>query len=484
LSWIVTSSRRGECQTACQILVASSERNLARDLGDLWDSGRIEGGDTIGTVYRGKPLVSGQFCHWKVRVWDSDGKPSSWSKPAAWAMGLLLQEDWRGDWIGCDKMRVENTMPADFGEAKWICGAKNGLTNFSTNPCVFMSSLTLPDHAKIDGAELLVAPAKHVSFYINGGQVSLPRSGGPGNARLINVASCLKPGTNTVRVSVDDPANGSNSLMVRLTVVSGGNSYTLLSDASWRATHDAGDDWSDRNIPPSQWPAAQVIGPAGCAPWGELRYAGLFLPPPSYLRKEFAVSKPVRRAMLYVTALGLADFHLNGRRVSEDRFTPGWTDYTHRVYDRAYDVTKCVRRGENALGAILADGWYSGYIGWNMARDQYGSKPRLRGQLQLNYTDGSSEIVATGPDWKASGGAEREADFQMGESFDARLVNHWDEPGFDDNAWEPVVTGAEMSPRIQAHPGPPVRPFAELPPKNITEFMCSTWVRILPASPA
>jgi alpha-L-rhamnosidase len=126
LSWIVTSSRRGECQTACQILVASSERNLARDLGDLWDSGRIEGGDTIGTVYRGKPLVSGQFCHWKVRVWDSDGKPSSWSKPAAWAMGLLLQEDWRGDWIGSTKCGWKTPCPRILERRNGFAGRKMG----------------------------------------------------------------------------------------------------------------------------------------------------------------------------------------------------------------------------------------------------------------------------------------------------------------------------------------------------------------------
>ena len=89
----------------------------------------------------------------------------------------------------------------------------------------------------------------------------------------------------------------------------------------------------------------------------------MLLPPPPYLRTEFNVSKKVQRATLYATALGLVDLHLNGQRVSEDRFTPGWTDYTKRVHYRAYDVTKLLRQGRNALGAILADGWYSGYVG-------------------------------------------------------------------------------------------------------------------------
>jgi alpha-L-rhamnosidase len=319
LSWLVNSSRRGDLQTACQILVASSESILARESGDLWDSGRSEDGDPIGVVYQGRPLASGEFCYWKVRVWDMDAQPSAWSKPAVWSMGLLQQEDWRGDWIGYDKMRMEMPVPTNLGDVKGI--------------------------------------------------------------------------------------------------------------------------------------------------------RQLYLPPPSYLRKEFMVSKRVRRAMLYATALGLVDLHLNGRLVSEDRFTPGWTDYTKRVLYRAYDVTKWVRRGKNALGAILADGWYSGYIGWGQVRDHYGTKPRFRGQLQIDYADGSSEIVASGPDWKASAGPIREADFLMGESFDARLdfAHKWDDAGFNDSLWEPVVTGAEMTPLIQAHPGPPVRVFAEIAPTCITQ---------------
>jgi alpha-L-rhamnosidase len=307
LSWCLRSSQRGQRQTACQILVAGAKKDLARNNGDLWDSGRIEGDDSIGVVYGGRPLASGQLCHWKVRVWDKDGRPSSWSEPALWSMGLLQQQDWRGDWIGFDKMRV----PTD----------------------------------------------------------------------------------------------------------------------------------EDR----------------------------LDLPPPPYLRREFTLSKPIRRATLYATALGLVDIHLNGKPVSEDRFTPGWTDYPKRVHYRAYEVTGMLRRGTNALGAILADGWYSGYVGWHQLRNHYGAKPRLRAQLQIDYADGSSDTIATGPDWKASVGPIREADFLMGESFDARLISKWDQPGFDDSRWAPVDTGAEMAPLIQAHPGPPVRAFALLTPKSITQ---------------
>ena len=142
-------------------------------------------------------------------------------------------------------------------------------------------------------------------------------------------------------------------------------------------------------------------------------------------------TKPVRRATVYTTALGIHDVHLNGQRVSDDYFNPGWTDYTKRVYYRAYDVTEpgSARRA-NALGAILADGWYSGYVGFGKKRDHYGKHTRLRAQLHLDYSDGSTEVVATGPGWKAATGPILEADFLMGETYDARLaMTGWDTAG-------------------------------------------------------
>ena len=206
-------------------------------------------------------------------------------------------------------------------------------------------------------------------------------------------------------------------------------------------------------------------------PWGKLESAGTFLPPATYFRNEFRIDKPVTRATLYATALGLVDMHLNGRRVSDDYFTPGWTDYNKRVYYRTYDVTKQVRNGVNALGAVLADGWFSGYLGFGGDRDLYGKYPRVRAQLHLEYADGSTADVATGPDWKAATGPMLEADFLKGETYDARLeCPDWAEAGCDDIHWHDVVVGSdEVHPLLQAHPGPPVRAIQEFTAREITE---------------
>ncbi|MDD5140166.1 MAG: family 78 glycoside hydrolase catalytic domain [Verrucomicrobiales bacterium] len=93
LSWLLDSDRRGEKQTAYQVVVTTPQ-------GEWWDSGKVASDQSIQVEYAGKPLSSRQACEWKVRVWDKDGKPSAWSQPATWTMGLLKPDDWQAKWIG------------------------------------------------------------------------------------------------------------------------------------------------------------------------------------------------------------------------------------------------------------------------------------------------------------------------------------------------------------------------------------------------
>ena len=99
LSWAVSSTARGEGQIAFQVLVSSSASALARNRGDLWDSSKVRSDRTVEIAYRGQPLISRQQVWWKVRAWGSDGRPSDWSAPARWTMGLLTREQWQGQWI-------------------------------------------------------------------------------------------------------------------------------------------------------------------------------------------------------------------------------------------------------------------------------------------------------------------------------------------------------------------------------------------------
>lgn len=157
----------------------------------------------------------------------------------------------------------------------------------------------------------------------------------------------------------------------------------------------------------------------------------LHLPPARHYRRSFVVpDRPLRRATLYATALGVYEPWLNGRRASEDFFAPGWSDYRRRAYYRTHEVTDLLEPGTNVLGLVVADGWYAGYLGYGLlagygphqtGRNIYGKTPALRAQLELEFEDGSRQVLGTDPSWEVShDGPYREADFLMGETYDAR----------------------------------------------------------------
>jgi alpha-L-rhamnosidase len=474
LSWVVESGERGQRQTAYRLLVASSEKLLSQDQGNLWDTGKVASDETIGTVYRRQPLVSHQRCFWKLKVWDEDDRESAWSKPALWSMGLLQPGDWKADWIGYDQARQRNLLEAPLGTAKWIWHAADEPGKVPKCQRLFYYTFLLPEDAKVKQAEICASADDAMLFAINGHLrlTTEAKNDSWRQARKVSVTSELKPGRNELRVVVDNAKTGDAGLIATLTItLEDGQVIRHSTSDTWKSTDASGDAWMSRPLDASAWPAVRVVGDFGAQPWGKLQFTDVFLPPASYLRKEFRAEKPVTRATLYATALGLVDMQLNGHRVSDDYFTPGWTDYNKRVYYRTYDVTKQVRQGANALGAVLADGWFSGYVGYRGSRDTYGKSPRVRAQLHVEYADGSTADVVTSADWKAATGPALEADFLKGETYDARLAfPAWDEPGFDDIHWHAVAVGSdEVHPLVQAHPGPPVRAIQEFPAQQITE---------------
>ena len=100
LSWRLAPGANGLRQTGYQILVASSIEALRKNRGDIWDSGRVASADSTFVPYAGPPMVTGDECYWKVRVWRQDGRPTEWSEPARWSMGILNEGEWQGRFIG------------------------------------------------------------------------------------------------------------------------------------------------------------------------------------------------------------------------------------------------------------------------------------------------------------------------------------------------------------------------------------------------
>lgn len=194
------------------------------------------------------------------------------------------------------------------------------------------------------------------------------------------------------------------------------------------------------------------------------------LPPCPYLRNEFKISKPIKSARLYATSLGLNEIWINGSRVGDHMFAPGWTDYRKRLNYHTYDVSSLMRKGGNAVGATLSYGWYSGYIGYAVlvnhprVKDFYGEGAALKAQIEIEFTDGSTQLVKSDSTWRASSGPIRKSDILMGETYDARReLGAWTKPRYDDQKWMPVECQSRKHGPLESYPSPPVRITQELP---------------------
>ena len=214
--------------------------------------------------------------------------------------------------------------------------------------------------------------------------------------------------------------------------------------------------WEMGILEPESWTAEWI------SPQSEKEMVGS--KPCQYLRKEFTTAKKVKSARVYVTSLGLYQLFLNGKKVSTDLFTPGWTSYKNRIQYQTYDVTSMVQQ-KNSIGAIIGDGWYRGNIGFQKQSAYYGNRLALLAMLQVNYTDGSSETIATDQSWKASEGPITESDIYNGETYDARKeMPGWATAGFDDSQWAKVAVIDHPKKILIAPQGAVVKAIEEIKP--------------------
>ncbi|HUR02943.1 MAG TPA: family 78 glycoside hydrolase catalytic domain, partial [Nonomuraea sp.] len=196
------------------------------------------------------------------------------------------------------------------------------------------------------------------------------------------------------------------------------------------------------------------------------------------LRTGFVLRPGIARARLYVTALGLYEVELNGERVGDHSLAPGWTSYHHRLRYQSFDVTAALHPGDNALGAWLAEGWYRGRLGFDGGTGNiYGDRLALLAQLEVTYTDGTTDTVGTGPRWRSASGPIRSSGLYDGEHHDARAERPgWSRAGFDDSAWAPVRPLEHDLSTLVAPLGPPVRCTRELAPSVTSKFPSGRWI--------
>ena len=293
-SWQLVSDQRNTMQAAYELRVGEDAASLAKGKSS-WSSGKVNSDQSIHVPYKGATLASNKKYYWQVRVWDNQGKASTWSTVANWQMGLLTADAWKAQWI--------------------------------------------------------------------------------------------EPG------------------------------YT-----------------EDKEF------AAPL------------------------LRKEFSNGKKVKAATAYITAHGLYEAQINGKRVGDAYLTPGWTSYNKRLQYQAYNVTDLLKNGANAIAVTLGDGWYRGNFSFDQRRNIYGKDIALLFQLEISYTDGTTATIVSDASWKSSTGAIRANGIYQGELIDARQEkNGWTVAGYDDKNWSNVKTAGHSKDILIATYNEPIKKHETLP---------------------
>jgi alpha-L-rhamnosidase len=473
LSWEVNDPRRGAVQTAYQIVVASAEDLLEPGKADLWDTGKVASAATAQIAYAGKPLTSRLRCYWRVRTWDGDDQPSPWSRTVSWGVGLLEPSDWRAEWIGhpaevpafkpaLNGFHTEFAKSAD--EEKWVtidlgrARTIDGVRFFPARPYDWPDTpgFLYPVRFRVEIAEDPEFAGATSVVDLTGADV--PNPGAEARTCRFTPVSGRYVRLTATRLAERDPGNFAMAL-AELQVLSGENMISVGAPV-----------YASDSIESGSWAMANLVDGelVSCGPTGEDP-----LPPP-ILRKEFRIDGKVARATAYVSALGLYELHINGSKVGDQVLAPEFTDYMQHIEYQTYDVTDLLKEGENAIGALMGDGWYCGHIGLTIpggpSRRIFGPKPCLMAQIEIELEDGSTQVVTTDASWHGTmGGPLRLTDLFDGETYDALTeLPGWDRPGFDDSEWT-AVERADYSGELVAQPNQPIRVTEEIKPVGVTE---------------
>ena len=458
LSWQSDNTERNWKQASYEVLVASSKALLQSGQADVWDSGKIDSDESVGIAYKGPALESRKRYYWMVRVWDAAGRTSDSNEDAWWEMGLLRPEDWKAKWIAWKNPEDD----ADRKDIHWIWAkGQDALAAVPKTTVTFRTSVMVPEKPR--EAALFIAVRGNYAAKVNGHDVGHKSEWGAFDRRDINDE--LKVGSNLVEIAVTAPdvpqwgpsagAKTTKAALAALVKIRRANGSVLR--------FPSGETWQESDSSNS-WQVANVVADLGDKELGD---PGPLPQPAASFRRSLTVSKEVSSARLYVTALGSYRMFLNGARVSDDVLTPDFTDYHKRVLYQTYDVTKLLKSGNNQISALLGDGWYGSPLTW-AGMHFFTPPPRFQAQLELNYADGSQDVVVTDDSWKASSSPIVESQIYGGETYDARQEKAgWQDSNFDDSHWSSAVVAEAPSIGISSQVDVPTRVIETLKPKRV-----------------
>ena len=501
-NWQMESDRYGASQSAYQLYVAETPEELAN--GDyVYDSGKIASSSSVGIEYQGEVLRPSTRYYWRVDAWDEKGERVQ-SSESAWFETGLMGSGWSGArWIGSTKAELSKyrssfvidydvEVAKDSDRSVFIFGARDRGNYVSVEL----------DMAGKSGARLKLAHSTDGVSYSDAEE---------------DISSIINEGNkhdkHHVRLKV---TTAQYALKYHVDVEIDGKPLRNTSLTKEEREHkDRGDVWGVKEGEFTIYPypdgklvfhcrlySIGFMQPKGHnatyssirisdISWGNTLYLSerafdekgngemrVWSPGDEYsapmLRRSINISKPVKSARLYATARGIYEFSINGKRVGDDYFNPGWTDYRYRIMYNTYDITSMLKTGENGVGAMLGTGWWSDHNGFLTSwQDQYGSRESLMAKILINYEDGTQETIVTDGSWRCyDNGPITSNSLQNGEEYDARReVDGWNMAGFDDSSWNAVeiFQAPAVNVDIQAYVGSPIRNNVTLTAKSVVE---------------
>jgi len=475
LSWELQSDERNKQQSAYQVLVASDSALLSEEKADLWNSGKINSNRTNQIPYAGISLHSENECYWKVKIWDEKGSGSNWSAAAYWSMGLLAPRDWKSKWIGAAKEIVPRSK-------QYYSGYGYHSDTALVAGTVKWIIIDLQETKDIDAIKLY--PAQHDKTYgylfpvrfrvdvsddpiFNDFESVVDETGGDYKNAGAHAYSKSFPVTRAryVRLLVSRLAKIDSVqyafAVAEMEVLCKGKNFSMNKPVK-ALDYLIHGYWS-----PGNW-KRECLTDGFIKPNSDHVYYSLKVPPSPLLRREFIITKKVKKAYLYATAAGLYEIYMNGKKAGNQVLAPEWTNYNKRFQYQVYNVTRLLQQGGNAIAAILADGWYAGAIFSHPDRGSYGFDRRLKAQLIIHFEDGSKQVIGTDETWKMlDKGPIVEASLYDGEVYDARLViKDWDLPAFNDGSWSHVTIDTIAPAILSAQVNEPVTIIREIKPQR------------------
>lgn len=434
LSWNIECDKRDTRQIAYQVIIALSPEQVQGGVGGFFDSGKVIS-DSVAFVLEKTVDMSSTRFYWSVRVWDNHSQASNWSEVQWFETGLLHKKDWVAKWIEPKQQPVIkegfNLLELSGGVEPVYDDTVNGMDKSPES--VVSSKGDAMQSADGDVPPELVAKLREL--IADGLDLTSP-------ATLMKLPKLLQE-------SLPEGVKLDRKMMKKLPEIL---AASLGDDeASLDGTGSAPDDPLD------------IVSSMKPPPVDESK-----MHPCPMVRKEFTVKKSIKRARAYATAHGIYRLEINGKRVGDLEFMPEATPYDKYLQYQTYDVTDLIVAGNNAVGAILSDGWWAGRIGLSGSSCTYGDKLALLMQINIEYADGSIEKIGTNKSFVGSNGPIRFADLYMGEKYDANFEHDgWSCPGFSDDGWQNVDVRKHDMTVLVGQNAEPIRVIRRIKPVKI-----------------